>query len=64
MFLTGLAWAVEQGFDVINLSLGTGKRDWALPFYEICDKAYFRGRCWSPRPTTWPGPATPRSTRR
>ena len=42
-FLRGLGWAVEQGFDVINLSLGTTKRDWALPFYEICDQAYFRG---------------------
>ena len=43
VFLTGLAWAVDQGFDVINLSLGTAKRDWALPFYELCDQAYFRG---------------------
>ena len=42
-FLRGLGWAVEQGFDVINLSLGTTKRDWALPFYEICDQGYFRG---------------------
>lgn len=41
-FLQGLAWAVEQGFDVINLSLGTTKRDWALAFYELCDQAYFR----------------------
>lgn len=42
-FLRGLGWAVEQGFDVINLSLGTTRRDWALPFYEVCDQAYFRG---------------------
>jgi subtilisin len=42
-FLRGLGWAVEQGFDVINLSLGTTRKDWALPFYEVCDRAYFRG---------------------
>lgn len=43
VFVRGLSWAVEQGFDVINLSLGTRKRDWALAFYEICDYAYFKG---------------------
>lgn len=41
-FLRGLAWAVERRFDVINLSLGTTKREWALPLYEVCDEGYFR----------------------
>lgn len=44
-FHAGLAWAVdhEPRFDVINLSLGTHKREWALAFHEVCDRAYFRG---------------------
>jgi subtilisin len=45
VFLRGLAWAVSEGYDVINLSLSTTKHDWALPFYEICDQAYFK-RCF------------------
>ncbi|HLY82132.1 MAG TPA: S8 family serine peptidase [Acidimicrobiales bacterium] len=42
-FLAGLEWAVEQRFDVINLSLGTSKRDWALAFHDVCDAGYFSG---------------------
>ncbi len=42
-FLAGLRWAVEQRFDVINLSLGSRKRDTALDFHELCDRAYFGG---------------------
>jgi subtilisin len=41
-FARGLAWAVERRFDVINLSLGSTRREWALPFYELCDEAYFQ----------------------
>jgi subtilisin len=41
VFLAGLRWAVDQRFDIINLSLGTRKRDWALAFHTVCDDAYF-----------------------
>lgn len=40
-FHAGLAWAVDHDFDIINLSLGTSKREWALEFHEVCDRAYF-----------------------
>jgi len=42
-FLRALEWTVDQGFDVVNLSLGTKKREWALDFHEVCDRAYFEG---------------------
>ena len=43
VFVAALSWAVEQGFDIINLSLGSRKRDWALAFHDVCDAAYFKG---------------------
>jgi subtilisin family serine protease len=43
VFLKGLEWAVEQRFDVVNLSLGTVRREVALELHELCDRAYFQG---------------------
>jgi subtilisin len=40
--LGGLRWAVEQGFDVINMSLSTTKRQFAGILHELADTAYFR----------------------
>lgn len=39
--LAGLAWAVEQRFDVINLSMSSRKRDIAPLLYPLADTAYF-----------------------
>ncbi len=42
ILLGGLKWAVEQGFDVINMSLSTTKRQFAGILHELTDAAYFR----------------------
>ncbi|MEA2155097.1 MAG: hypothetical protein QOE11_1237, partial [Solirubrobacteraceae bacterium] len=39
--LTGLAWAIEQRFDVINLSMSSRKRDAAPLLHDLADAAYF-----------------------
>lgn len=39
--LSGLRWAVEQGCEVINLSLSTSKRETAALLHEVADDAYF-----------------------
>jgi subtilisin len=42
VLLAGLRWAVEQGFDVINMSLSTTKRRFAEVLHELADTAYFK----------------------
>jgi subtilisin len=42
ILLAGLRWAVEQGFDVVNMSLSTTKRQFAGILHELTDTAYFR----------------------
>src|SRR3954471_12536920 len=39
--LAGLRWAVEQRFDVVNMSLSTTKRQFSEVLHELADKAYF-----------------------
>jgi subtilisin family serine protease len=40
--LGGLRWALEEGFDVINMSLSTTKSQFAGMLHEVADRAYFR----------------------
>jgi subtilisin family serine protease len=42
--LAGLEWAIDDGFDVINMSLSTTKTQFCQELRELADRAYFR-RC-------------------
>jgi subtilisin len=43
MFLAGLDYAIKQKFQVVNLSLGTTKRDYFAPVHDLLDRAYHAG---------------------
>lgn len=42
ILLAGLRWAVQQGFDVINLSLSTTRPRFAEELHALADEAFFR----------------------
>ena len=41
-FATGLDWAIDEGMQVINLSLSTSRSDYFALFHQIADAAYFK----------------------
>jgi len=43
MFLVGLDYAIKQKFHVINLSLGTTKKEYFGPVHDLLDRAYQAG---------------------
>jgi subtilisin len=42
VLLAGLRWAIDQGYDVVNMSLSTTKQKFASMLHELADNAYFR----------------------
>jgi subtilisin len=40
--LTGLRWAIEQGFDVVNMSLSTRRPAFVTVLHELADQAFFK----------------------
>ena len=42
VFAHGLNWAIENGMDVVNLSLSSSRREYFGLFHELADEAYFR----------------------
>ncbi|MDQ2836375.1 MAG: S8 family serine peptidase [Actinomycetota bacterium] len=41
VLLAGLRWAVDQGFDVINMSLSTTRQQFVQALHEMADDAFF-----------------------
>ena len=42
ILLEGLRWAIDQRFDLVNISLSTTKRQFAASLHDLADAAYFR----------------------
>jgi subtilisin len=42
IFEAGIRWAIENGMDVCNLSLGTTKKEYVTALHDLADQAYFR----------------------
>lgn len=59
VFAAGVRWAVENGMHVVNLSLGTTKRDFFGLFHDIADTAYHRGVTLVTAANNMPEPSFP-----
>ena len=42
VLLAGLEWAIEQGFEIVNMSLSTTKKQYVDRLHELADVAYFK----------------------
>ena len=55
----GIAWAVDQGMQVVNLSLSSKSERLFAPLHDIADEAYFGGTLLVSAANNQPGPTYP-----
>lgn len=58
-FLRGLRWALDAGMHVVNLSLGTTKREYYAALHELVDEAAFKSVMLVSAMSNSPGPSYP-----
>jgi len=42
VLLAGLEWAIDEGFDIVNMSLSTTKTQYVDRLHALADRAYFK----------------------
>lgn len=58
-FIAGLRWAIENGIQVCNLSLGTTKTEFYPALHELADLAYFKNMVLVTAANNMPRPSFP-----
>ena len=58
-FAGGLRWAIENGMQVINLSLSTSREEYYGLFHELADQAYFKNSMLVSAANNLPGASYP-----
>ncbi len=58
-FAAGLRWAIENGMDVCNVSMGTTKKIFFAAPHDLADKAYFRNTVLVTAANNMPAPSFP-----
>lgn len=59
LLLAGVEWAVEAGFDVVNMSLSSKAERMYAPLHDVADEAFFRGTVLVCAANNLPGPTYP-----
>jgi len=58
-FAAGINWAIENGMQVINMSLSTSRDDYYALFHRLADQAYFQGSMLVSAVNNVPAPSYP-----
>jgi subtilisin family serine protease len=57
--MAGLRWAIDNGIQVVNLSLGTSRRDFFGMLHELADRAFFKSMALVCAASNLPEPSFP-----